>query len=345
MLESLKRMVAPVTLSQGLKIACRMSGGKNRVVKNSHYYHPVRRLMEFIGLRRAEDPERLTRKQLIRLGDIPVREVDEQLVYDWYQWLRTVKPRTKGSKRLAPSTINSYARMVRAYFGHLQAAAHIGVNPATALKIMRPPRKEKKAIPPDAIERMIQHARPWRDLAIVLMLADTGCRVGELVSMQVATVMIRPRPEDPDSAARFYPVDEFTLKGQMRPLEGKATVYGKTGDRWVYFGDRAARTLVRYVEYRPVRSGPVLWLTETSHTPLRRDSVYSMLRRVAELAGVERFNPHAFRHAFAKRLLDAGASVKYVQELMGHGNIQTTMEYLQLDDDDLNRYHRLYRND
>ena len=323
LLDSLRRMVAPLTLSRAVEVAYAISSGGRRNGRN-HYYYPVQRLQQFLGEQRAERPNTLSREELISLGDIPVKEVTPDDIVAWYRWLGSVNPQSRGGRRLSPATINSYARMAHAFFRHLVTAGHLDASPARALRITSPPKKGKKGIPPDAIEKLVKHSkRSWRDHAIVLMLRDTGARVGELVSMRVSTVAI-------------------SENGNGR-LEGKARVTGKTGYRSVFFGDAACRAVREYMDYRPHDSPDDLWLN-IHGDPISENGIYQMLKRTAELAGVERWNPHAFRHAFAKRMLKKGMPAKVLQELLGHQRIETTLnEYVQLDDDDLARYHADYR--
>lgn len=98
--------------------------------------------------------------------------------------------------------------------------------------------------------------------------------------------------------------------------------------------DQAA-ALRLYMETRPHDAPDELWLNRHNN-PLTTNGVYQALRRLARRAGVERFNPHSFRHAAIKRWLESGMSSRLVQELAGHEDVHTTlMIYVAYSDEDL----------
>lgn len=328
MLNSIRRLMAPITLSRGIEIAYKLASG-GRSSRRNWYTSPVESLMAYIGAQRLgngswqDERDEHGRRMLVEAGDIPIKDVLPEMVFGWFDAIREVQPLTRSGNRLSEYTINSYGRMIKAYFRKMVEAGHIDSSPAAALHLRKLPKKSKKAITEDEIERMVKASkRNWRDHAIVLILRDGGCRVSELVSMRVSQVKISERD------------------GELR---GTARVWGK-GDkyRYVFFGDAACRALQNYLDYRPHDAPDALWLN-IYDDPITDRGIYQALGRVAERAGVQTWNPHAFRHAFAKRNLERGMPVKVLQELLGHESYMTTVEeYVQFDIDELADYHQRF---
>lgn len=329
MLDALRRMVAPITLSRGVKVAYRLAGsGRSR---QNYYRHPVNSLMAYIGSRHLsvdgqswqDVRDAYGRDALVKEGNIAVKDVTQDMVFNWFDSLRDVEPLTRSGKRLSEYTINSYARMVKAFFNKMVEAGHIDRSPAATLHLRKLPKKSKQAIAPGEIERMVKASKKnWRDHAVVLILRDSGCRVSELVSMRVSTTHMNE------------------ADGEMR---GIARVWGK-GDkfRWIFFGAKACNALRNYIDYRPHDAPDDLWLS-IHGSAITANGIYQALGRVAERAGVETWNPHAFRHAFAKRNIERGMPVKVLQELLGHESYTTTVdEYVQFDTEELADYHAEY---
>lgn len=325
MLNFVRRLMAPITLSRGIDIAYKLASG-GRHSRRNWYISPIESLMAYIGAtlsgngRWQDERDEHGRRQLVEAGDIPVRDVKPEMVFGWFDALREVKPLTRSGKRLSEYTINSYARMVKSFFNKMVEAGHIDASPAAALHLRKLPKKSKKAISQEGIEKMVKASKwNWRDHSIVLILRDSGCRVSELVSMRVSTTMVKEHDGEQRGAARVW---------------GKGDKY-----RYVFFGPAACNALRNYIDYRPHDAPDDLWLS-VHDTPITDRGIYQALRRIAERAGVETFNPHAFRHAFAKRNLEKGMPVKVLQELLGHESYMTTVdEYVQFDVDELADYH------
>jgi site-specific recombinase XerD len=293
----------PITLSKGLEIVEDITT-KGR--KRPHWFAgPVRNLIEF-------------------LGDVPVRDVTPDDIIAWYDWLRQKPHERQPGKKLSPWTVDSYGRQIRSYFNHLVRAGHLDASPARRLRLPRLPAKGKKEIDEDALERMVRHSEfNPRDHAIVLLLRDSGCRVGELVSMQVGDLL-------------FEEVGD-KLRGRAIIFDDKTMT-----SRYAYFGNDACLALQRYLRVRHHDAPEDLWLTHSGE-PISKSGVYQALKRIGKRAGVDHFNPHAFRHAMAKRLVNNGTPHKVIQDLLGHRDITTTLNmYVRYDDDELADQHQRY---
>lgn len=151
---------------------------------------------------------------------------------------------------------------------------------------------------------------PCRDRAIVEVLYGMGLRVSELCSMTLASV---------------------------RREEGLLHVKGKgEKERMVPFGDMALDALDDYLKTeRPALlqkggASPRVWLGLRGR-PIDRKSVYHILRQIGDRAGIEGLHPHMLRHSYATHLLENGADLRVIQELLGHSDIATTQRYTQVD--------------
>lgn len=264
------------------------------------------------------------------IGDIDIRSVTPDMVTNWFNDLsRHGMSLRHPGKKLSAWTIDCYARGLKAFFNHLVRMGHLNRSPVE-YRLNRLPKKAKKDISEEDLGKMVLKSKyNARDYAIVCILRDSGCRVSGLISMRITALHITRHTAEDGSVT----------------LRGRALVNEK-GDkgRYIFFGDEACRALRQYLDSRPFDAvDDVLWVNNKG-VPLTRSGVGQMLKRVARYAGVTgHCNPHAFRHAFAKRLLSQNAPAKVIQELMGHEDVTTTMNmYVVLDDEELESYHRKY---
>jgi len=198
--------------------------------------------------------------------------------------------------------------------GRLPADVSEPIRPPT------PPRRLPKALPVDAVTRVLAAAaaetgeepgrttRALRGQALLEVLYGTGARISEAVGLDIDDV-------DFDAAA--------------------VTVRGKGGRmRVVPLGRYAADALTAYLrQARPALLGPTatpaLFLARGGRR-MSRQTAWTTLRRAADRAGVDGVTPHVLRHSFATHLLDGGADVRVVQELLGHASVTTTQIYTRV---------------
>lgn len=196
---------------------------------------------------------------------------------------------------------------------------HTEDNPAAEVQPPAPARRLPKALPLDAVQRLLETPAPdtplgLRDRALLELLYGTGTRIGELVALDV----------DDISRALDLPAEQTAA----------IRVLGKGGkERLVPLGRYArAATSAYLTRARPElarrgRGTPAL-LVNARGGRLSRQSAWTILRSVAERAGITtEISPHTLRHSFATHLLDGGADVRVVQELLGHASVTTTQIY------------------
>jgi site-specific recombinase XerD len=217
---------------------------------------------------------------------------------------------------LAATTIARRTAAARSFFRHQQLLGARDDNPAAAVKLTRRPKLLPKTLSPGEAERLIEAAkgtqpRNLRDQALVELLYGAGLRVSEAVGLEKSGV---------DLDDRFVRV---TGKG------------GK--ERVVPIGRHAADAVRRYLSrgrpYLDRRHRPELFLNAKGG-PLTRAGAFLILRRLAEVAGLDptRVHPHILRHSFATHLLEGGADLRSVQEMLGHADLSTTELYTHVSD-------------
>jgi integrase/recombinase XerD len=238
-------------------------------------------------------------------------EVTEEDVGDFLAALRT------GDADHPPLSASSAARTVVAVRGLHRFAVREGMattDPAHQVRPPQPPRRLPKAIPVVEVERLIVAAEGegdvggLRDRALLEVLYGSGARISEAVGLDV---------------------DDVDLE------RGAVLLHGKGGkERLVPLGSYAAAAVDAYlVRSRPAlaqvgRGSHALFLNRRGGR-LSRQSAWTILRSAATRAGLdpEHLSPHTLRHSFATHLLDGGADVRVVQELLGHASVTTTQIY------------------
>jgi integrase/recombinase XerD len=217
---------------------------------------------------------------------------------------------------LAATTIARRAAAIRSFFRHQTLLGARTDNPAAELDLPRRTRRLPRTLSPGEAERLVEAARgttprALRDHALVELMYGAGLRVSEAVGLERGGV---------DLDDRFV------------------RTVGKGGkERVVPIGRQAAEALRRYLAHgRPQldrRHRPELFLNAKGG-PLTRAGAFLILRRLAGKAGLEpeRVHPHLLRHSFATHLLEGGADLRSVQEMLGHADLATTELYTHVTD-------------
>jgi integrase/recombinase XerD len=230
----------------------------------------------------------------------------------------------EGDSEHPPLAASSAGRAVVAVRGLHAFAAAEGLAPDDPARFVRPPappRRLPKAISIPEVERLIAAAAmgpaALRDRALLELLYGTGARISEAVGLDV---------------------DDLLLAGESRSASVPPTVRlsGKGGkQRLVPVGSYARGAIEAYlIRARPAlaaasgRAGlsPALFLNARGGR-LTRQGAWGAMRNAACRAGLDEVSPHVLRHSFATHLLDGGADVRVVQELLGHASVTTTQVY------------------
>jgi integrase/recombinase XerD len=217
---------------------------------------------------------------------------------------------------LAATTIARRIAALRSFFRHEQLLGSRRDNPAAELDLPRRRRALPRTLSPSEAERLVEAARgtgprDLRDRALVELLYGAGLRVSEAVGLEKASV---------------------DLDGRLVRAIGKGSK-----ERVVPIGRQAVEAVRRYLArgrpYLDKRHRPELFLNARGG-PLTRAGAFLILRGLAARAGLEpeRVHPHLLRHSFATHLLEGGADLRSVQEMLGHADLATTELYTHVTD-------------
>ncbi|MGQ7295116.1 site-specific tyrosine recombinase XerD [Quadrisphaera sp. KR29] len=262
----------------------------------------------------------------------------------------TAPPEAAPGQAGPPLSASSAARAVVAVRGWHRFLALEGATPADPAAAVRPPsapRRLPKAVPVADVLALLEASGlgegpvPVRDRALLEVLYGTGARISEAVGLDVDDLPDEVLGEHGDGdGAR----DDGGGRAALLRLRGKG---GK--ERVVPLGSYAVQALSAYL----VRARPALAAAGTAQDAagagavflnsrgarLSRQSAWAVLRTAAERAGVgspeHPVTPHTLRHSFATHLLEGGADVRVVQELLGHASVTTTQIYTMVTADAL----------
>ena len=218
------------------------------------------------------------------------------------------------TRRLAPRTVARRLSAMRQFYRFLFVEGIRTDDPTTGLDTPRLGRPLPKILSEAEVAQLIEVAEKWpadegaRLRCIIELLYAAGLRISELITLPLAAVQRDPRV---------------------------LTVCGKGGkERLVPLGVPARRALAAYLECRgrfvtSARSGRWLFPSRGAAGHLTRQRCGQLLKELALAAGIDpkRLSPHVLRHAFASHLLDNGADLRSVQQMLGHADIATTQIY------------------
>lgn len=266
------------------------------------YTRDLGRWCAFVEALGAHDPRQATARQL-------------------REWVFSLK-----DAGLAATSIRRAQSALRTYFAFLLMEGAIDVDPTDRMETPRVARRLPDFLTLEETTSLLEALdsdKPvyWRDRAILEVLYASGVRVSELVDLPLAALDLH---------------------------EGFATIFGKGGkERLVPIGEPALRALDRYLrEVRPSLDrgdGRGRVFLNARGRPLRREGVWGIVKEAARRAGItKKVSPHTLRHTFATHLIEGGADLAAVQELLGHADISTTQIYTHLDRDRLRDVHRRY---
>lgn len=205
---------------------------------------------------------------------------------------------------LARSSIARKRASLRSFFAHLLRRGMVSHDPAVLLDTPKLDRRLPKVLRRDQVDALLRtpdtDGLGLRDRAILELLYASGARVSELTGLDLPAVDLP---------------------------QGRVRLHGK-GDkqRLVPLGEPAVNALRRWLEVRPAGDDQAVFLTAKGQR-LDRSAVYRMVRAAGMAAGVGHVTPHLLRHSYATHLLEGGADLRSVQELLGHVALATTQTY------------------
>jgi integrase/recombinase XerD len=228
---------------------------------------------------------------------------------------------------LTPSSISRNLSAVRAFHRYAIGEGWCEQDPTENISVPKPWMKLPEVLTPDEVEHLINQPDTGsddglRDRAILEFLYATGVRVSEVVNIRLPDIFWDDdfvRVFGKGSKERLVPIHQTALHWLREYCEGSRRRLAGLGlARDHIFLNRFGKKLSRV-------------------------SIWKMIKKYTALAGIEKFvSPHSMRHAFATHLIEKGADLRAVQEMLGHADISTTQIYTHLDRDHLKNVYRQY---
>jgi len=223
-------------------------------------------------------------------------------------------------KPLRPVSVKDYYICLKIFFDWMVSEGLVETSPLE--RIERPQAREevKQPLSADQTQSLLQAARnsskPHRNEAILLMLFDSGVRASELISIRVRDIDLQN--------CSF----EVTGKGNKK--------------RMCYLGRNTARSITVYLRKAKLAPDSALFpCTSDNAEPLSRSGLLHLIKRLAKKAGVSA-NVHQLRRTFATSMLENGADIISVRDMLGHTNIQMTLKYLSVAQSHIESQHRKF---
>ena len=274
----------PDDLLTGFINALRVEGRSQKTI--DRYVYEIGRLMKFLN--------------------VPTRKVT---VYHLRDYL--AKEKARG---ISDNTLKGLREIYSSYFNWLQRESLIERNPVVNLGTIKVPKKKKELYSEVDLEKLKRNCTNSRDLAIVLFLYATCCRIGEVVELNR---------------------DQVIIENQKLVVHGKGDK-----ERKVYFDTVTADALKQYMDER-TDDCEALFINRYKQR-LSANGIRCMLKELAKRAGVHHVHPHKFRRTKATAMARSGMPIQDVQAILGHEKIDTTMQYVQLNDTDIENSYRRF---
>lgn len=252
-----------------------------------------------------DDVEKLLR--YLEAGGIQLRDVDLSQLHAFAADLYDLGISPRSQARIISG--------VKSFFRFLKTEEYIAENPSLLLESPQTGRHLPEVLTVDEIDRMIASIdmgtdEAQRNLAIMETLYGSGLRVSELVRLELNKVFLDEEylvVKGKGSKERLVPMSPSAIEEIERYLPQRAQLDIKPGEENILFLNRRGRRLTRVM-------------------------VFYIVKRLAELAGIRKeVSPHTLRHSFATHLLEGGANLRAIQQMLGHESIATTEIYIHVD--------------
>lgn len=270
----------------------------------------------FLAAKRVEGCSEKT----IRYYDSTLRNVLKTINKDVLQIttddLRLYLDDYQSNRSAGKTTIDNIRRILSSFFSWLEDEDYIMKSPVRRIHKVKTCKTVKETYSDETLEIMRDHCESIRDLALIDLLASTGMRVGELVLLD---------RDDIDFANR------------------ECVVLGKGNkQRKVYFDAKAKIHIQNYLNSR-TDDNPALFVSlQQPHNRLQIRGIEIRLHDLGEKLNLCRVHPHKFRRTLATMAIDKGMPIEQVQQLLGHQNVDTTLQYAMVNQNNVKLSHKKY---
>lgn len=213
-------------------------------------------------------------------------------------------------------TVDNIRRNISSFFSWLEEEDYILKSPMRRIHKIKTKQQVKEVISDEAIEKLRDYCNCKRDLAMIDLLYSTGIRVGELVNLNISDINFEER---------------------------ECVVFGK-GDkeRRVYFDAKAKIHLQDYLKQRKDDNAALFVTLDAPYTRLKISGVEIRMRELGRKLNLSRIHPHKCRRTMATRAIDKGMPIEQVQKILGHSQIDTTMQYAIVNQTNVKTSHQKY---
>lgn len=301
-------MILSVLIEQFLIHAEVDKNQANKTLEN--YRHYLRRFLEFAG-------------------EIQAGKIDYVLVQNYRLHLNRLEEK---GKTLSKKTQNYHIIALRAFLKYLQKN-DIETLSAEKIELAKIPERTVEFLAREEVEMLLKQVDVsteigLRDRAILECLYSTGLRVSELCSLNRDQVNLKTR--------------EFAVRGKGKKM--RIVFLSERAGNWIsqYLKMREDNYEPLFISYSP-KSKDKFDLSGGASRRLQRDTIEAIVAKYRRFAGiVKKVTPHTLRHSFATQLLQNGADIRSVQEMLGHSSITTTQIYTHLTNQRLKEVHQKF---
>ena len=283
---------------------------KNTDLENAEYLSLFLEAKEIEGCsKRTIIYYKSTIEHLLKNINTPLRKITTEM-------LRSYLVEYQGINNCTKVTVDNVRRNISSFFSWLEEEDYILKSPMRRIHKIKTKKCVKKIINDEDIERLRDGCTNTRDLAMIDLLYSTGMRVGELVRINI---------------------DDINFE------ERECIVFGK-GDkeRKVYFDAKTKIHLKNYLNERE-DDNPALFVSLIApYNRLKISGVEIRMRELGRKLDIDRIHPHKFRRTMATRAIDRGMPIEQVQKILGHSQIDTTMQYAIVNQNNVKTSHQKY---
>ena len=252
---------------------------------------------------------RVTIEHLLKNVQNPIRKITTEMMREYLVDYQKIN-------NCGKTTVDNIRRNISSFFSWLEEEDYILKSPMRRKHKIKTKKAVKNINTDQEIEKLRDNCRNLRDTAMIDLLYSTGIRVGELVKLNIEDINFSER---------------------------ECVVFGK-GDkeRKVYFDAKSKIHLKNYIESR-TDNNPALFVTlNAPYDRLKISGVEIRIRELGRLLNLEKIHPHKFRRTMATRAIDKGMPIEQVQKILGHSQIDKTMQYEIVNQNNVKASHRRY---
>ena len=243
-------------------------------------------------------------------------KLDKEITHMTTDDLRTYLTDYQKINNCSKASVDNIRRNLSSFFSWLEEENYILKSPMKRIHKIKTDKVIKETYSDETLELLRDNCNNLRDLAIIDILASTGMRVGELFKLNINDIDFENR---------------------------ECVVFGKGNkERPVYFDARTKIHLKNYLNSR-TDGNPALFVSlDSPYDRLKISGVEIRLRQLGRRLGIQKVHPHKFRRTVATKAIDKGMPIEQVQSLLGHSQIDTTMHYAMVNQNNVKESHRKY---